>query len=146
MAEKKSEIFRSNAPQEIAMMEVTDLKRKAHAEATDAKLRQIVDRNDTGTEGGHEHANVRIKKHAANAPLDPSIAKHADNTDPVAAIPVAEPPPMPVLIKKDDAIPWALAAHLEVRFKNLSSKTAVVNQELDLLETASQKLAKRIEK
>lgn len=145
MAEEKSEVFRSNAPQEIAINVNAETKHKKAVEGP-TELRQITDHNATGTAGEREFADVEIKKHADDELLDLSIARHADDADPVAEKPVAAPPPEPAMIEKDDAIPWALAIHLEERIKNLGSKTAAVNQELDTLEAASQKLAKRIGK
>lgn len=145
MAEEKSEVFRSNAPQEIAINVHAEEKHKKAVEGP-TELRQITDHNATGTAGQREFADVEIKKHADDELLDLSIARHADDADAVAAKPVVAPPPEPALIEKDDAIPWALAIHLEERIKNLGSKTAAVNQELDTLEAASQKLAKRIGK
>lgn len=146
MAEEKSEVFRSNAPQEIAINVNVEAKRKKAAEAPEPELRQISDHNATGAAGEREFADVAIKKHADDELLDLPIARHADDTDAVAEIPVVVPPPQSAMIEKDDAIPWALAIHLEERIKNLGSKTAAVNQELDMLEVASQKLAKRIGK
>lgn len=147
MAEEKSEVFRSNAPQEIAINVNAETKRKKAVEGP-TELRQIIDHNATGTAGEREFADVEIKKHADDELLDLSIAKHADADDAevVAEKPAAAPPPESAMIEKDDAIPWALAIHLEERIKNLGSKTAAVNQELDTLEAASQKLAKRIGK
>ncbi len=145
MAEEKSEVFRSNAPQEIAINVKSETKQKKAVEEP-SELRQITDHNATGTAGEREFADVEIKKHADDEPLDLSIARHADDAEAVAEKPAAAPPPEPAMIEKDDAIPWALAIHLEERIKNLGSKTAAVNQELDTLEAASQKLAKRIGK
>ena len=146
MAEEKSEVFRSNAPQEIAINVKTEAKQKKAVEGPKPELRQITDHNATGTAGEREFADVEIKKHADDELLDLSIARHAGDAEAVAEKPAAAPPPEPALIKKDDAIPWALAIHLEERIKNLGSKTTVVNQELDLLEAAAQKVAKRIGK
>jgi hypothetical protein len=62
--------------------------------------------------------------------------------EPEAAMPA--PPQLIEFEASEDAIPWALSIHLEERIKTLGAQTTAVNQQLDNLETASQKLAKRM--
>ena len=134
MTEEKSEVFRSNAPKEIGINEGNDVKRKKRSDGP-TELREVTDHHATDTAGEREL-------------IDVDIAKHADNAEAPVVAPVTPvaPPVEPAMIKKDDAIPWALSIHLEERIRGLGSKTASVNQELDALEAASQKLAKRIGK
>lgn len=144
MAEEKSEVFRSNAPKEIGINEGSDTKHKKRPDGP-TELREVTDHHETGTAGERKLIDVDIAKHADKASADTVTARQADKAEAPVVAPVA-PPVEPEMIKKDDAIPWALSIHLEERIKGLGSKTASVNQELDALEAASQKLAKRIGK
>jgi hypothetical protein len=142
MAEEKSEVFRSNATQEMGINEGSDVKRKKRPDGP-TELREVTDHHETGTAGERELIEVDIAKHADKASAGAVTARQTDQAEAPVVAPVAAPVEM---IKKDDAIPWALSIHLEERIKGLGSKTASVNQELDALEAASQKLAKRIGK
>jgi hypothetical protein len=144
MSEERSEVFRSNEQHGIGVNEGA-AKPKTPAAQGPSDLRQIKNNNATGEAGKHALADVDIKHHPADEMLDLAIGKYADATK--TAEPSAAPVAVaPALIEKDDAIPWALSLHLEERIKNLGSKTADVNQALDALEAASEKLAKRIGK
>lgn len=142
MSEEKSEVFRSSGPNEKAVAQDSDAKRKKPLDGPAPELRQITDHNATGTAGVHELGEIEIGRHTDEAKHNDVEAKHDDAIAATAAV-VAKPE-VTALLKKDDAIPWALSLHLEERIKGLGSKTAVVNKELDALEAAAQKLAKRI--
>jgi hypothetical protein len=137
MAEEKSEVFRSNAPKEMGINEGSDAKRKKRPDGP-VELRQITDHHAVGTAGKNETGTVDIAKQAGDASSGVVIAKQDNKAE--------EPAVEPALIEKDDAIPWALSIHLEERIKKLGSRTATVNLELDALEAASEKLARRIGK
>lgn len=144
MPNNKTEVFRSNAPQEMAVTEGSDTTHKKPAEGP-SKLRQISDHNATGTAGERELAEVNIAKHGDEGLGETTISEQAD-AKAAADAPAVAAPVVPAMIEKDDAIPWALSIHLEERIKGLGLKTAAVNQELDSLEASSQKLAQRIGK
>ena len=144
MAEEKSEVFRSNATQEMGINEGSDVKRKKRPDGP-TELREVTDHHETGTAGERELIEVDIAKHSDKASAGAVTVKQTDQAEAPVVVPVA-PPVEPEMIKKDDAIPWALSINLEERIRALGSKTASVNQELDALEAASQKLAKRIGK
>lgn len=147
MAEEKVEVFRINAQQEIAIAEGGEGEGEGKKPAEGpTELQQITDYQVTGTEGEREFVEVDIEKHAVEALGEINIAKQADDTKAPIVTPVAAPPVASVLIEKDDAIPWVLSIQLVERIKRLGSKTASVNQELDMLEAESLKLAKRIGK
>ena len=92
---------------------------------------------------------VEIARHDGNA--EAVKATEATETK-EAAVPDGKPvtqsvpEPEPELFFKpgEEAVPWALALHLEERIKSLGVKTAEVNRELDTLEAASAKLKKRM--
>ncbi|MEY3262591.1 MAG: hypothetical protein RL717_68 [Pseudomonadota bacterium] len=149
MAEEKSEVFRSNAPQEVASAEGKDKKRAKPAEGPAPELRELHDHHATGTAGVGELGEVEIARHDGNA----EALKAAEAAEATAATapdgePVTQsvPEPEPELFFKpgEEAVPWALALHLEERIKSLGVKTAEVNRELDTLEAASAKLKKRM--
>jgi hypothetical protein len=144
MTEETSEVFRSNAPKEMGINEGSDTKREKLAEGP-TELHQVTDHNVTGTQGESELINVDIAKHVDKTSAEAASAKQADQAEAPVVTPVA-PSVGPEMIKKDDAIPWALSINLGERIKELESQNASVNQELDALEAASQKLAKRIGK
>ena len=146
MSEEKSEVFRSNAPQEVASAEGKDKKRAKPAEGPAPELRELHDHHATGTAGVGELGEVEIARHDGNA----EAVKATEATE--AAVPDGKPvtqsvpEPEPELFFKpgEEAVPWALALHLEERIKSLGVKTAEVNRELDTLEAASAKLKKRM--
>ena len=158
MAEEKSEVFRSNAPQEVASAEGKDKKRAKPAEGPAPELRELHDHHATGTAGVGELGEVEIAHHDDTIG-EVEIARHDGNAEAVKATEATEaavpdgkpvtqsvPEPEPELFFKpgEEAVPWALALHLEERIKSLGVKTAEVNRELDTLEAASAKLKKRM--
>lgn len=161
MAEEKSEVFRSNAPQEVASAEGKDKKRAKPAEGPASELRELHDHHATGTAGVGELGEVEIAHHEDTIG-EVEIARHDGNAEALKAAEAAEaaeatapddepvtqsvPEPEPELFFKpgEEAVPWALALHLEERIKSLGVKTAEVNRELDTLEAASAKLKKRM--
>ena len=158
MSEEKSEVFRSNAPQEVASAEGKDKKRAKPAEGPAPELRELHDHHATGTAGVGELGEVEIAHHEDTIG-EVEIARHDGNAEAVnateateAAVPDGKPvtqsvpEPEPELFFKpgEEAVPWALALHLEERIKSLGVKTAEVNRELDTLEAASAKLKKRM--
>ncbi len=161
MSEEKSEIFRSNAPQEVASAEGKDKKRAKPAEGPAPELRELHDHHATGTAGVGELGEVEIAHHEDTIG-EVEIARHDGNAEAVKATEATEateaavpdgkpvtqsvPEPEPELFFKpgEEAVPWALALHLEERIKSLGVKTAEVNRELDTLEAASAKLKKRM--
>ncbi len=161
MSEEKSEVFRSNAPQEVASAEGKDKKRAKPAEGPAPELRELHDHHATGTAGVGELGEVEIAHHDDTIG-EVEIARHDGNAEAVKATEATEateaavpdgkpvtqsvPEPEPELFFKpgEEAVPWALALHLEERIKSLGVKTAEVNRELDTLEAASAKLKKRM--
>lgn len=161
MSEEKSEVFRSNAPQEVASAEGKDKKRAKPAEGPAPELRELHDHHATGTAGVGELGEVEIAHHDDTIG-EVEIARHDGNAEAVTATEATEakeagvpdgkpvtqsvPEPEPELFFKpgEEAVPWALALHLEERIKSLGVKTAEVNRELDTLEAASAKLKKRM--
>ena len=158
MSEEKSEVFRSNAPQEVASAEAKDKKRAKPAEGPAPELRELHDHHATGTAGVGELGEVEIAHHDDTIG-EVEIARHDGNAEAVTATEATEaavpdgkpvtqsvPEPEPELFFKpgEEAVPWALALHLEERIKSLGVKTAEVNRELDTLEAASAKLKKRM--
>ena len=158
MSEEKSEVFRSNAPQEVASAEAKDKKRAKPAEGPAPELRELHDHHATGTAGVGELGEVEIAHHEDTIG-EVEIARHDGNAEAVKATEATEaavpdgkpvtqsvPEPEPELFFKpgEEAVPWALALHLEERIKSLGVKTAEVNRELDTLEAASAKLKKRM--
>jgi hypothetical protein len=161
MSEEKSEVFRSNAPQEVASAEGKDKKRAKPAEGSAPELRELHDHHATGTAGVGELGEVEIAHHEDTIG-EVEIARHDGNAEAVKATEATEateaavpdgkpvtqsvPEPEPELFFKpgEEAVPWALALHLEERIKSLGVKTAEVNRELDTLEAASAKLKKRM--
>ena len=161
MSEEKSEVFRSNAPQEVASAEAKDKKRAKPAEGPAPELRELHDHHATGTAGVGELGEVEIAHHDDTIG-EVEIARHDGNAEAVKATEATEateaavpdgkpvtqsvPEPEPELFFKpgEEAVPWALALHLEERIKSLGVKTAEVNRELDTLEAASAKLKKRM--
>jgi hypothetical protein len=158
MSEEKSEVFRSNAPQEVASAEGKDKKRAKPAEGPAPELRELHDHHATGTAGVGELGEVEIAHHEDTIG-EVEIARHDGNAEAVKATEATEaavpdgkpvtqsvPEPEPELFFKpgEEAVPWALALHLEERIKSLGVKTAEVNRELDTLEAASAKLKKRM--
>ena len=146
MSEEKSEVFRSNAPQEVASAEAKDKKRAKPAEGPAPELRELHDHHATGTAGVGELGEVEIARHDGNA--EAVTATEATEAAVPDGKPVTQsvPEPEPELFFKpgEEAVPWALALHLEERIKSLGVKTAEVNRELDTLEAASAKLKKRM--
>lgn len=161
MSEEKSEVFRSNAPQEVASAEGKDKKCAKPAEGPAPELRELHDHHATGTAGVGELGEVEIAHHEDTIG-EVEIARHDGNAEAVKATEATEateaavpdgkpvtqsvPEPEPELFFKpgEEAVPWALALHLEERIKSLGVKTAEVNRELDTLEAASAKLKKRM--
>ena len=161
MSEEKSEVFRSNAPQEVASAEGKDKKRAKPAEGPAPELHELHDHHATGTAGVGELGEVEIAHHDDTIG-EVEIARHDGNAEAVKATEATEakeaavpdgkpvtqsvPEPEPELFFKpgEEAVPWALALHLEERIKSLGVKTAEVNRELDTLEAASAKLKKRM--
>ena len=158
MSEEKSEVFRSNAPQEVASAEGKDKERAKPAEGPAPELRELHDHHATGTAGVGELGEVEIAHHEDTIG-EVEIARHDGNAEAVKATEATEaavpdgkpvtqsvPEPEPELFFKpgEEAVPWALALHLEERIKSLGVKTAEVNRELDTLEAASAKLKKRM--
>eukprot|EP01036_Dinobryon_divergens_P002932 gene2932-3856_t len=148
MSEEKSEVFRSNAPQEVASAEGKDKKRAKPAEGPAPELRELHDHHATGTAGVGELGEVEIAHHEDTIG-EVEIARHDGNAEAVKATEATEaavpdgkpvtqsvPEPEPELFFKpgEEAVPWALALHLEERIKSLGVKTAEVNRELDTLE------------
>ena len=146
MSEEKSEVFRSNAPQEVASAEGKDKNRAKPAEGPAPELRELHDHHATGTAGVGELGEVEIARHDGNA--EAVTATEATEAAVPDGKPVTQsvPEPEPELFFKpgEEAVPWALALHLEERIKSLGVKTAEVNRELDTLEAASAKLKKRM--
>ena len=158
MSEEKSEVFRSNAPQEVASAKGKDKKRAKPAEGPAPELRELHDHHATGTAGVGELGEVEIAHHEDTIG-EVEIARHDGNAEAVKATEATEaavpdgkpvtqsvPEPEPELFFKpgEEAVPWALALHLEERIKSLGVKTAEVNRELDTLEAASANLKKRM--
>ena len=158
MSQEKSEVFRSNAQQEVASAEGKDKKRAKPAEGPAPEFRELHDHHATGTAGVGELGEVEIAHHEDTIG-EVEIARHDGNAEAVKATEATEaavpdgkpvtqsvPEPEPELFFKpgEEAVPWALALHLEERIKSLGVKTAEVNRELDTLEAASAKLKKRM--
>ena len=146
MSQEKSEVFRSNAQQEVASAEGKDKKRAKPAEGPAPEFRELHDHHATGTAGVGELGEVEIARHDGNA--EAVTATEATEAAVPDGKPVTQsvPEPEPELFFKpgEEAVPWALALHLEERIKSLGVKTAEVNRELDTLEAASAKLKKRM--
>ena len=121
-------------------------------------MRELHDHHATGTAGVGELGEVEIAHHDDTIG-EVEIARHDGNAEAVKATEATEaavpdgkpvtqsvPEPEPELFFKpgEEAVPWALALHLEERIKSLGVKTAEVNRELDTLEAASAKLKKRM--
>lgn len=157
MSEEKSKVFRSNAPQEIGSAEGNDKNHANPVEGPAHELCELHDHHASDTAGVGELGEVEIARHEDTIG-EVEIARHDGGTQAVkvaeAPLPddepvtqsVPEPVPEPELFFKlgEEAVPWALALHLEERIKSLGVKIAEVNRELDTLEAASAKLKKRM--
>lgn len=149
MANKETEVFRTNAPQERVLAEQAVTKTRQPLAEGEHETRQLHDSMAVGIAGQQALDNLTIGPHAPEALADNPISgdKADGDADALAAKAAADTPAklvMPAIKKEEEAVPWAIAIDLEQRIERLSSATAAANRALDALEASSKKLAKRI--